>query len=64
MHNPQLIAATALAAVLAPGASAVPRLQQGEPFPDLVLPSLADGRPLSLADFRGRKVILQVFASW
>ncbi|MCI0418419.1 MAG: TlpA family protein disulfide reductase, partial [Acidobacteria bacterium] len=36
----------------------------GEPFPDLVLPSLADGKPLSLARFRGQKVILQIFASW
>ncbi len=36
----------------------------GKPFPDLVLPAAEDGRPLSLADFRGQKVILHVFASW
>ena len=36
----------------------------GESFPDLVLPSLADGKPLSLARFRGQKVILHIFASW
>ncbi len=36
----------------------------GQAFPDLVLPSLDDGRPLSLADFHGKKVILHVFASW
>jgi hypothetical protein len=36
----------------------------GEPFPDLVLPSLADGKPLSLARFQGQKVILHIFASW
>jgi hypothetical protein len=36
----------------------------GEPFPNLVLPSLTDGKPLSLARFRGRKVILHIFASW
>ncbi len=36
----------------------------GRPFPPIVLPSAADGRPLSLADFRGRKTILHVFASW
>ena len=36
----------------------------GQAFPDLVLPSLEDGRPMSLADFRGKKVILHVFASW
>ncbi len=38
--------------------------QVGEPFPDLVLPSLENGRPLSLAHFRGKKIILHVFASW
>ena len=36
----------------------------GLAVPDLVLPSLSDGSPRSLADFRGKKVILQVFASW
>jgi len=36
----------------------------GEPFPNLVLPSLADGKPLSLARFRGQKLILHIFASW
>jgi len=34
------------------------------PFPDLTLPSLEDGRPTSLADFRGQKIVLHVFASW
>jgi hypothetical protein len=36
----------------------------GEPFPNLVLPSLVDEKPLSLARFRGQKVILHIFASW
>ncbi len=36
----------------------------GQPFPNLVLPSLAGGKPFSLAEFRGQKVILQIFASW
>lgn len=36
----------------------------GTPFPTISLPSLEDGRPASIADFRGRKVILHVFASW
>jgi peroxiredoxin len=34
------------------------------PFPDITLPALEDGRPLSLRAFRGQKVILHVFASW
>ena len=36
----------------------------GTPFPTLSLPSLDDGRPASIADFRGQKVILHIFASW
>jgi len=36
----------------------------GEPFPTLALPALEDGRPRSVADFRGEKLILHVFASW
>ena len=36
----------------------------GQTFPNLVLPSLEDGRPLSLAQFRGQKLILHIFASW
>jgi hypothetical protein len=36
----------------------------GRPLPELTLPDFADGRPRSIAEFRGRKIILQVFASW
>ena len=41
-----------------------PSLEVGQPFPDLALPSVSDGTPMSIADFRGRKVVLHVFASW
>lgn len=40
------------------------RVRVGEPFPSLVLPSLADGAPLSIEQFRGRKILLFQFASW
>lgn len=36
----------------------------GEPFPTLALPALEDGRPRSIVDFRGKKLILHIFASW
>ncbi len=36
----------------------------GEPHLDFVLPSIADGRPVSLSQFRGQKVLLINFASW
>lgn len=36
----------------------------GEPFPQIAFPSVDDGRPMSLADFRGQKLLLHIFASW
>ncbi len=36
----------------------------GQPFPTLSFPALEDGRPRSIADFRGQRIILHVFASW
>ena len=39
-------------------------LKIGTTFPNVTLPSLQDGRPLSIADFRGEKLILQIWASW
>ena len=36
----------------------------GKPFPEFVLPSAKDERPMSIAQFRGKKVLLHVFASW
>ena len=36
----------------------------GEPFPAIALPTADAARPVSVAEFRGRKVIVNVFASW
>ena len=41
-----------------------PGFNPGEAFPTIALPSAVDGRPISLADFRGKKLIVNVFASW
>ena len=56
----------AVAISLAPGSAfaAASDLTVGKPFPNLVLPALDGGRAMSIADFRGKKVILHVFASW
>ncbi len=66
--------ATVLVCVL--GCAAVPDSEQtggflseadfevGQKFPDIVFPALDGERPLSLADFRGQKVLLHIFASW
>ena len=40
------------------------KVEAGQPFPEIVLPSIEDGRPASLAQYRGKKVLLHVFASW
>ena len=57
---------TAVAISVAGGSAfaASPDLTVGKPFPNLVLPALDGGRAMSIADFRGKKVILHVFASW
>ena len=35
-----------------------------KPFPEIVLPDLYTGEPRSITEFRGKKVLLHVFASW
>ena len=67
---PMLQLALALLPVLLAGAlpasldaEEVP-VRVGQPYPALVLPALADGAPLSIEQFRGRKVLLHQFASW
>lgn len=36
----------------------------GEVHPDIILPGLVDREPVSLSQFRGRKVLLVHMASW
>ncbi|MBA3884266.1 MAG: hypothetical protein H0X67_00875 [Acidobacteria bacterium] len=70
--SPALLAAGAvmagvLLAACAPRddpAPPAPAIEVGRPFPAVRLPDAADGRPRSIAEFRGRKVLLHVFASW
>ena len=38
--------------------------QVGQLHPDFILPSINDGRPVSLSQFRGKKVLLVHFSSW
>lgn len=46
------------------GESRLGRIEPGRSFPELSLPRLEDGTAGSLADYRGRRVLLLVFASW
>ena len=54
----------AVSGVPAPAQRLDARFEVGKPFPELTLPSLEDGTRTSIADFRGKKVLLHVFASW
>ena len=36
----------------------------GQRHPDFTLPRIDDGAPVSLSNFRGKKVLLIQFASW
>jgi hypothetical protein len=65
MHGKLLTIATALLAASTAGAGDVPApFVEGEPFPTMALPKMADGSPASIADYRGTKLVLHVFASW
>lgn len=50
--------------ILAPAEATNTGFAVGDRFPELTLPSLADGEPMSIASFRGRKLVLHVWASW
>ena len=55
---------SALLLAAAPASNAQGRFQVGEPFPNISFPSLEDGKAASIADYRGQKVLLHIFASW
>jgi hypothetical protein len=40
------------------------RIEVGRPFPHVWLPAADDGRPMSVAQFKGSRLVLHVFASW
>jgi hypothetical protein len=51
--------------VASPDAGAEPyRPQVGQRHPDFALPTISDGKPISLSQYRGQKVLLIQFASW
>lgn len=51
-------------ALLVPAGSAGYGPKVGEPHPDFTLADIRTGKPVSLTDFRGKKVLLIQFASW
>ena len=51
-----------VAALPAPAAPYAPEV--GQRHPDFTLPDIATGKPASLSDFHGKKVLLIHFSSW
>ena len=49
---------------ISPGFANGPKIEIGQPFPKILLPSLEDGSPGSVADFLGKKLVLHIWASW
>ena len=62
----RLLIAVASVCMAAAAHAAVPDYPPppGKAHPDFALPSIVDGRAVSLAQFRGKKVLLMHFASW
>jgi hypothetical protein len=56
------LACGCLCSVAAAHAAYSPRV--GEPHADFTLPNIVDRTPVSLSQFRGKKVLLIHFASW
>ena len=50
--------------VLLQGRLVQSEIRVGQAFPELVLPSVDDGNPLSVQSFRGQKLVLHIWASW
>ncbi len=65
MLQPALLLGIMLMFVL-PGyaQSQPPVLEIGKPFPVISLPAMRDGEAMSIADYRGKRVVLHIFASW
>ncbi|HAV65185.1 MAG TPA: hypothetical protein DCY13_22790 [Verrucomicrobiales bacterium] len=62
--KPLQLAALMTCLAIPASAAEPPRWSPGIAFPELVLPSISDGQARSLAEFRGQKLMLHIFASW
>ena len=60
----KLLAGVLSLQTLSYAATPLGKIRIGEPFPAVQLPLLADGSLATLQDFRGRRTVLHIFASW
>ena len=58
------LVASAILAVTAPAFADPYAPKVGQRHPDFTLPDIRTGKPVTLSDFRGKKVLLVHFASW
>jgi hypothetical protein len=64
MQRPASFVLAAILCLLPSVASAIDSgMREGQLFPDLRLPTL-DGKYSAISSFRGKKVLLLVYASW
>ena len=59
-----LMACLVLSAAAGVGAGPLGRLEVGKPLPEVAFTALEDGRPITLQQYGGQKLVLHVFASW
>lgn len=64
LHTILTLATASLGALIAGTAGAQHSIKAGEPFPAIAFPNAETGELKSINDYRGQKVILQIFASW
>jgi len=66
MRTVVLVLALCLAGIVSPPAVSAGRYNPrvGQRHADFTLPTISDGKPVSLSQFRGKKVLLIQFASW
>lgn len=48
----------------APTGAKEPDFPVGQHFPTLFIPTLADGKLRGVSSYRGKKLVLHIFASW
>ncbi len=64
MSRSQLFPVALAFCAIGSGSQAAAPPAVGERHPDFTLADIATGKPVSLSDFRGKKVLLLQFASW
>jgi hypothetical protein len=47
-----------------PARATAAEFKPGDPFPTIPLPRIDDGQASSVKQFRGRRLMLHIFASW